>query len=218
MLKQLLPKTVHDELNWLRLKLRNRKNDWSAKTFEWRKNGSPFPVPHSVKKDAVFNFKKRFNINTLVETGTFLGEMIYAQRNNFKQLYSIELSEELFRMAEKRFSVYPHIKILNGDSGKVLNELVPSLNEPALFWLDGHYSGFETAKGESATPFLQEFNAITSSKYRHFILVDDAHLFNGTGDYPTLDFVKDLVKHNLPDYLIDVENNIIRIFPANPAA
>lgn len=214
MLKEILPKSVHDEINWLRLKLRNRKNNWAEETLNWQNQGSPFPVPHPVKKDAILNFRNKFNINILVETGTFLGEMIYAQRNNFKKLYSIELADELFRMAEKRFSVYPHVKILNGDSGKVLNDLVPSLNEPALFWLDGHYSGFETAKGEFETPFLQEFNAITNSPYKHVILVDDADLFVGKNDYPTLEFVKDLVKNKLQNYTVDVENNIIRIFPS----
>lgn len=215
MLEKLLPKSLHDELNWFRLKLRNRNNNWEEETIAWVNEGSKLPVPHSVKKNAIANFQKRFGVNILVETGTFLGEMIYAQRNSFSQLYSIELAEELFKMASKRFSVYKNVNILNGDSGKVLKDLVPKLNEPALFWLDGHYSGYETAKGEFETPFVQEFNAIISSPHKNIILVDDAHLFIGKNDYPTINFIKDIVKSKLSSYTLDVENNIIIIYPTD---
>ena len=39
-------------------------------------------------------------------------------------------------------------------------ELVRQLDGPALFWLDGHYSGGDTAKGELDTPVSAELESI----------------------------------------------------------
>ena len=116
--------------------------------------------------------------------------MVEAQRNHFEKIYSIELSEKLFNRAKKRFKDYSHITILHGDSGIVLNKLIPEIDKPALFWLDGHYSGGITAKGEKECPVPEELKTILKSSLPHIILIDDARLFNGTHDYPTIEQIK----------------------------
>ena len=45
-------------------------------------------------------------------------------------------------------------EILQGDSTDVLPEVVEKMDEPTLFWLDGHYSGGITASGEQETPIV----------------------------------------------------------------
>ena len=127
---------------------------------QWEKEGKPVPPPHLVKQKAIEEHKKKFDLSILVETGTYLGDMVEAQRNNFKKIYSIELSEKLFRKTVNRFKPYPHIQLLLGDSGAKLNEIVPGLDQPALFWLDGHYSGGITALGSKECPVPEELQAI----------------------------------------------------------
>lgn len=185
--------------------------DHDKQLTEWERNGKPSPPPHIVKQKTVEEYRNKYGPDILVETGTYLGEMVEAQRENFKKIYSIELSERLFTKAKKRFKAFSHITILQGDSGIVLNKLVPSIDQPAIFWLDGHYSGGITALGEKECPVPEELNAILESKFDHVILIDDARLFNGTNDYPTIEEIKGIFRAKGKNYNIETRDDIIRI-------
>lgn len=187
--------------------------DHKEELAEWEKKGRPSPPPHIVKQMAIEEYQKKFDLKLLVETGTYLGDMVEAQRNHFEKIYSVELSKKLFQRATKRFKVYSHINILNGDSGVVLNKLIQEIDKPALFWLDGHYSEGITAKGAKECPVLEELEAIQKSNFYHIILIDDARLFNGTRDYPTLDEIKQIFEKNNRVYSLTVKDDIIRLIP-----
>ena len=189
--------------------------DHEKQLAEWEKSGRPLPPPHIVKQKAIEEFREKFHTEILVETGTFLGDMVEAQRNKFQKIYSIELSDKLFLKAEKRFRDHLHIKILHGDSGTILNKLIPEINKPALFWLDGHYSGWITAKGAKECPVPEELEAILKSPLPHIILIDDARLFNGTHDYPTIGQIEEIIRSNNRQYFIDTKNDIIRLTPSH---
>jgi len=180
---------------------------------EWEKNGRPSPPPHIVKQMVIEEYRKKFQTSILIETGTYLGDMVEAQRDHFEKIYSIELSEKLFSRAKKRFKAYPHIYILHGDSGIVLNKLVNEIDKPALFWLDGHYSGGITAKAEKECPVPDELNAILKSSLHHVILIDDARLFNGTHDYPTVEEISNIIIKNEKNYFLEIKDDILRLLP-----
>lgn len=201
-----------DYLRWQRIKFQHRRTK-SRKTAErWIRDGQIGLTPHAVKQDTIRYYQKTFSVNVLIETGTFRGEMVYAQRKYFKKIISIELSKELCELAQKRLGRYEHVQVLNGDSGKLLRQLVDTIDEPAIFWLDGHYSGFETARGESATPVFQELDAILTSGIRHIMLIDDARLFVGKDDYPTIEELKEFVSTRKDNATFTIENDIIRIY------
>lgn len=181
------------------------------KLARWEKAGKPSPPPHIVKQMTISSFRDQFHVKVLVETGTFLGDMIEAQRTYFDKIYSIELGEALWKKAVKRFEKYSHISILQGDSGKVLNTLVPEIHESAIFWLDGHYSAGETAKGEKECPIYEELDAIFRSDVKHILLIDDARCFTGQGDYPTIADLSAFVLKNRPNAVIDVKNDTISV-------
>lgn len=134
----------------------------------------------------VTTFAVMNKLDTLVETGTFLGDMVEAQRDFFNKIYSIELSEELAAKAQRRFRQYAHIEIIQGDSSERLQEVISRLNGPALFWLDGHYSGGVTALGSKECPALEEVQAIKASPYAHTVIIDDARSFQ-QDSYPAID-------------------------------
>ena len=102
--------------------------------------GTHLPVIHQIKQNNILKYQEEYNFQIFIETGTYLGDMVDAQKNNFKKLISIELSETLFNQSVLRFKKNPHIQILQGDSGMLLKEVIKDIQEPALFWLDGHYS------------------------------------------------------------------------------
>jgi hypothetical protein len=170
-------------------------------------------IPHDIqqrKTDLIKDFQERYQYETLVETGTYMGDTVEAQKMNFRHVISVELAPHLASAAKKRFRKDPHVSIIEGDSGKVLHDVVPTLTSPAIFWLDGHYSAGLTAKGESECPIFGELGAILKAhKTPHVILIDDAHDFNGTGDYPTVDALTDFVKKHNPNYTQEIIDNII---------
>lgn len=149
--------------------------------------GRPSAPPHFFKQRCVLSNRKRFGLDVLIETGTYQGEMVRAVRSVFKEIYSIELSYDLYQNTRRLFSPFPHIHVLHGDSAKVLPELREHIKQPCLFWLDAHYSGKGTALAERETPIVAELSCIFAhAANQHVILIDDARCFNGQSDYPSL--------------------------------
>jgi hypothetical protein len=179
----------------------------------WVAENCPVPVSYVTKHSAIRKAAQKYHIKTLVETGTYLGDTMYMLYPDFDALYSIELSPIFHNRAKKRFRSMPNIHLLQGDSGKEMAKLVTKLKAPALFWLDGHYSGGITAKGDKECPVLEELDAIFRSAADHVIYIDDARLFNGQHDYPTIEEVKNIVAAARPNYMVKVENDCIQITP-----
>lgn len=178
---------------------------------QWQDAGCPPPTPHEIKQEIIKAYQSKYNCNILVETGTFRGEMVTAQKNNFDHIYSIELSETLYTAAAKLFENDKNITIVQGDSGKVLPGIMKQIHQPALFWLDGHYSAGETARGDKDCPIYEEIDAIiTGSPYQHILLVDDARLFNGQGDYPTVEDLTKFIHQRNTAYKLEIDKDIIR--------
>lgn len=180
---------------------------------QWFLKGKPVPPPHLIKQRAIIDHAARHKARILVETGTLLGDMVDAMKDRFSEIYSIEISPELARKAQRRFESFPHIKIIESDSAIALKTLVPSLKEPALFWLDGHYSGGETGKGEKDTPIMEELATIYASKIPHVVLIDDARCFGTEKDYPTQEELGAYIKSLRPNSKIDIRNDCIAIAP-----
>ena len=147
-----------------------------------------------------------------------MGGTVYALKDRFKTIYSIELSDSLMEKARHRFRGYPHINILHGDSGELLPELLSDIRTQCLFWLDGHYSAGVTARASVDTPIVNELMTIFDHKIKnHVILIDDARLFNGTEDYPTIEELRELFAKKRPDYQFSVVNDVIRAHPDKKA-
>ena len=183
----------------------------------WHKTGKPIPPPHIIKQEIVMQYARKFSIDILVETGTYLGRMINAVKGFFSEIYSIELDNSLFIKAKKRFINIKNIHIIQGDSSKVLPELLALIDYTCLFWLDAHYSGGITVKANLNTPIMIELKSIFSHKIKgHVILIDDARCFIGSENYPTIRALKEFVMKNRPDYLFKVKNDIIRIHKYMP--
>jgi hypothetical protein len=180
---------------------------------EKRKSADAHLPSNLAKHNALRSLQQKFKTTILVETGTYMGDTLYALYNEFDKLYSIELSELFYAKAVKRFRNYPKINLINGDSGRRLFELVPNLKERSLFWLDGHYSGGLTAKGDKECPVYEELAAIFKSPLEHVIVIDDARLFIGENDYPALNDLKEFVNKHKPAYTLTVENDGIRLLP-----
>lgn len=201
-MKPLLPQFLKNILK------KRREKKWLQK---WNESGCPVPPPHIVKQMTIREYQEKYRYLILVESGTYLGDMVEAQKKRFKKIYSIELGVDLYDKAKKRFKKKKNITIMQGDSGKVLPKILAEINEPAIFWLDGHYSAGITARGDKDCPIFEELEAIfKSKKFNHVLLIDDARCFTGIGDYPSIDKLTEFIKRKNEKYQIEVINDIIR--------
>uniref|UniRef100_UPI0040473770 hypothetical protein n=1 Tax=Algoriphagus sp. TaxID=1872435 RepID=UPI0040473770 len=183
--------------------------------IKWIQLGCKANAPHPVKMAIIQSYLKEFKLRTFVETGTFMGDTLGFIAASGCTSYSIELSEEFYKNALERFRGQSNVNLILGDSGEQLPILISDLKEPALFWLDGHYSAGNTASADQHTPVSKEVSAVLDHPVKgHVILIDDARCFDGTNNYP---FLEDLLLFIRKDghYLAEVSTDIIRLTPKN---
>lgn len=179
----------------------------------WIRAGKPVPPPHRAKQQIIATLAKQFDLRVFVETGTYLGDMIYAVEDLFDRIISIELDGDLSTYAQRRFARSEHVTIIHGDSGEILGPLLRHLDCACLFWLDGHYSGGITARGGADTPIETELLQISQYRLRRqcVLCIDDARCFNGVGGYPSIESLRDWALDEGFDHFL-VQDDVIRIF------
>lgn len=179
---------------------------------DWLRAGRSGLTPHLAKRMTVQEYADRYRLQTFVETGTYLGYMVRGVRNQFRRIYSIELDPALYVRAARKFARQKNAVIMQGDSANVLPQILTNLAEPCLFWLDAHYSGGNTARGEVDTPIVQELSAIlTHPITEHVILIDDAREFGVQRDYPSLLQIRELVSRLRSGASVEVRHDILRV-------
>ncbi len=191
---------------------RRKAREDAAVIRSWEDRGRPVPPPHIVKQATLLELALRHDCRVLVETGTYRGDMVDAMKRRFDAIYSIELGEKLHRDAVRKFRDYAHIHLIHGDSGTELGRLMQRLDRRALFWLDGHYSGGVTAKGEKHTPIFDELDhVLRAPDLGHVIVIDDARKFGKHPEYPTLEELAEFVARLRPGANLRVDADGIQI-------
>jgi hypothetical protein len=180
--------------------------------LKWIVNGCSGIAPQPIKRIIIKSYLKKYSIKNFIETGTHVGDTLaYIADEKNIACTSIELSDYFFQLNKKRFLSYKNVNLIKGDSGVIINELIPTINNPTLFWLDGHYSGGITGKGALETPISLELESILNSDVEgHIILIDDARCFTGTDDYPYLELLLNQVRKT-EKYDIEISADIIRL-------
>jgi hypothetical protein len=185
----------------------------------WARRGRPTPPPSAYKHHVILDHARRFQTRVLVETGTYVGLTVAACLRAFHEIYSVELDRALYEEALRKFAPFSHVRLVQGDSAEALGKILAVLEEPALFWLDAHYSGGITAHGDLPTPVMRELEAISAHPVRgHVVLIDDAREFGRVDGYPTVATVRALVGARRPDWTMTVEDDIMRVVPTAPQA
>ncbi len=179
----------------------------------WKLRGEPRRIPHLLKQRAVSEYARAFGLTTLVETGTYYGEMIAAVGSQFQRIYSIELDPRLAEMAKTRFRSQPEVEILQGDSQTVVPQLLRQINQRCLFWLDAGYCGWVGEVGNPNRLSTELYAILNDNSHDHVILMDDADGVNGQGGAPTLQDLVASIQSNYPNRTVEVARNIIRITP-----
>lgn len=142
-------------------------------------------------------------LGVAIETGTYKGDSTQKLADSIGRCVTIESSPPLADAASERFKGDARIEVVKGNSGVVLPLVLSKQDKPALFWLDGHYSGGVTAGQGAPCPVMAELEALRS--FRHIfdslVLIDDARLFLSSLspdcaslEYPSFTFLVDKLK------------------------
>jgi hypothetical protein len=175
--------------------------------------GAPFEI--------IADLAKLAGITTFVETGTFQGKTTRWASQHFQSVFTIERAEGLYRQHSAALRALGNVEPLFGDSAKLMPEVVARMGDrPALFWLDGHWSGGETAGEKDECPLIAELETLRP-RPNDIILIDDACFFlsappapHDPDQWPTLpDIVRLLTKPSHQPY-VQVVDDVIFSVPA----
>ena len=172
----------------------------------WKGRGFASPSTPNIKRAVLL--REGFSDATWVESGTYLGETTALLAKNSKHVHTIEVAPVLVQRAQNLFKKNKKITIWEGDSGVRLAEILPTLEGNVNFWLDGHFSGAFTGKGEGDTPIVAELKAIEdhikkAGSVNFVVMVDDVRCFGGDSAYPPLSFLAKWADQHAKDWHIE---------------
>ena len=154
-----------------------------------------------------------FELDTFIETGTSDGEIVRWLSPVCKRVYSIELAEDFYHNAVRRTLDLVNVTLIYGNSGEVLQWLMPYIEKPSFLWLDAHFNG----RGDGSNPIMDELRHVFYAKIPHVVFIDDAHLFGVDPVYPSvqqiINFLKEEVMYGLAPYSVNTADNIIKLCP-----
>jgi len=160
---------------------------WATKKFN-------LPAPQLIKVNVLA--RSSIKNGDWVETGTYLGDTTKFLAKKFPKslIYSLEPDRKLFQFAKLRLKRFKNLRLINSSSEEYFDKIVSNQKNSTNFWLDGHFSGDVTFKGNQISPILIELGII--EKYIEQMLsicvfVDDIRDFNNDleGGYPSRDLL-----------------------------
>lgn len=172
-------------------------------------------IPHRI----TLELAKIGNCQTFVETGTCYGQTTRWASDHFRVVLTIEKAKPLYRLHSDQLASIKGVTPFLGDSRDVLPKIIGDLGpEPALYWLDGHWSGGETAGDKDECPLLDEI-ACLSNRTQDIVLIDDARLFlsappsaHDASQWPTIPDILDAFhKANLKPFVQIIDDVIFAV-------
>jgi hypothetical protein len=164
----------------------------------------------------------RLNGSTVfVETGTNHGATTRWAAEHFPVVHTIERAESLYNLHRNELAAIRGVTPHFGDSREILPHIVKALDaQRAVYWLDGHWSGGETAGEQDECPLLDEL-ACLSSRGEDIILIDDARLFlcappppHRPSDWPTIPEIVNSLPATAVRPFVQVVDDVIFVVPA----
>ncbi len=181
-------------------------------------------VTMGIPQQIVIELARLNGSTTFVETGTFHGDTTRWASSCFEIVHTIERAENLYNLHSKELArikgVNPHL----GDSRDVLPQIVEVIHgQKAVFWLDGHWSGGDTAGESDECPLLDEL-ACLSNRAEDIILIDDARLFlcapplpHNPSQWATISDILDILSQSAKKSFVQIIDDVIFIVPNEDA-
>src|SRR4051812_43835888 len=113
----------------------------------------------SLPMPLVETLQHELRLEQAVETGTYKGGTSALLAKQFRVAMTIELSRDLHEAAARELAYLPNLTLLHSNSPEALSRL-DRAQGGALFWLDAHWSGLDTAGRDNPCPVIEEIRAI----------------------------------------------------------
>ncbi len=198
------------------MKLKSLNSKSITSTTESREIASGPP------KKLVLQLRDRYELQNFIETGTSDGATSAWAASHFDSVITAEYCRQVYDRTVTRHGHIQNIDFVFGDSRSILEDIVPKLTRPAIFWLDSHWCGPSASSyGEDdQCSLIGEIRPVNKSEYTHFIIIDDARLFcappprpNKIEAWPSIDEVIEVIKDGIHDYYIVVVEDLIIAVP-----
>lgn len=175
-------------------------------------------INFGINRELVEALAKNGAIDNFIETGTYLGETTVWASSIFKNVYTIEISEEIYKKTSIKYKDVSNINFYLGDSKDILPEIIPNIKGKALFWLDGHWCGRNTGGKFNECPIFMELDQAVKTE-DPVILIDDLRYFLGPNpndygeNYPSLNNILKFLYSQLPNHFITVHDDTLICVP-----
>src|SRR3954451_4042777 len=145
------------------------------------------PADRAKRRHLLSVFRARGH-EILVESGTYLGGTIAFMLPHARRIVSVEIEPRLYEAARRRFEDDDNVELHLGDAAVLVPELVAGLAEPALIWLDGHFTGgVNTVQGEAIEPAPGILESLGNLELPEgmTVVVNDLRLFGRGAGFPS---------------------------------
>ncbi|ASQ87046.1 hypothetical protein [Mycobacterium intracellulare] len=175
-----------------------------AAAYGWFHGDHLVSPPAVAKQRHLLNVFKSRNHRIFVEAGTYKGQTTAFFIPHADEVISVELHDGLFAAAEKRFAQQPNVTIVHGDSLIEIPRIVADCSSAPFVFLDGHFSGAGTAKGEEMEPADSTLGRLaTVVPSGTTVVIDDLRLFgSGLAGFPQLDTITATARAAFPAAVI----------------
>jgi hypothetical protein len=117
----------------------------------------------------VLSLKNKYDIECLIETGTYIGTTSSWAADNFKEVYSIESVEEYYNTAYSKH-IKKNLYFFLGNSVDILEKIIQKVtNKKCIFYLDAHW-------GDGKTPTPHELKLIKEMTIKPVIIIHDFYV------------------------------------------
>jgi hypothetical protein len=180
--------------------------DRLAAAWRFDRGVSAAPAQRSKRRHLLALFKERGH-ETLLETGTYLGETVRFFLPHATRIVSIEIDPTLHARAARMFASSRNVEIMLGDALELAPRLLSVLDRPCLLWLDGHFSGGVTGRGEVDEPVVEILRRIQPNVVvpGTTAVIDDLRLFGNDRGVPSFDALVDAARSAFPGARLSVE-------------
>jgi hypothetical protein len=157
------------------------------------------PSPTAKRRQLLGLFRERDH-RVLVESGTYRGGTVAFFLPHAERIISVEIDPALHQQALLRFRDAPNVDLRLGDALDVVPAAVAEQRQSCLVWLDGHFSGGVTGRGQVSEPAIEVLRRLgdLGMPPGTTIVVDDLRMFGRGADVPPLDELVDAARGCVP--------------------
>ncbi|MEA5500220.1 hypothetical protein VB834_15635 [Limnoraphis robusta Tam1] len=135
----------------------------------------------------------KYEIKTIIETGTFLGGTTKRLAQIAEKIYTIEVDSDNVTEAKEFLKDSTNVTIMEGSSPNIIRDLLKLDHGNILFFLDAHSKVY--------TPLLDELKAIAEAEIKPVIVIHDWKVPNcpefGYDSYNGQDYTFEWIKPNI---------------------